>query len=62
MHYGQVYLVHADLPLVLRYGEDAGPGVPAAVACTIDNVDSHRYIVQCNYTIGNVDMVIVIDI
>ena len=48
MHYGQVYLVHADLPPVLRYGEDAGPGVPAAVACTIDNVDSHRYIVQCN--------------
>ena len=60
MHYGQVYLVHADLPLVLRYGEDAGPGVPAAVSCTIDNVDSHRYLVQ--YTISNVDIVIVIDI
>ena len=44
MHYGEVYLVHADPALVVRYGEHAGPGVPAAVSCTIDNVDSHRYL------------------
>ena len=46
MHYGEVYLVHADPALVVRYGEHAGPGVPAAVSCTIDNVDSHRYLVM----------------